>query len=54
MIVKNQSDIVDLLKMYMTNANVKQAKICNVLGLHRSAVSRTLSNSNHRIPCYLI
>lgn len=47
MIVKNQNDILTILKMYMTNTNVKQSQICNRLGLHRSAVSRTLSNTNN-------
>lgn len=46
MIVKNNNDIITLLKMYMQNTGYKQQDIINTLNIKQSAVSRTFSNKH--------
>lgn len=46
MIVKNQNDILSILKMYMQNMDVTQAKIARRTGVARPHVTRTFSGKH--------
>ena len=46
MIVKNQNDILTILKMYMDNMDIRQSQISKNTGIARSHVSRTFSNKH--------
>ncbi len=46
MIIKNQSDILQLLKMYMGNSNISQADLCRILNQPSSSVARTMQGKH--------
>lgn len=46
MIVKNQNDILSILKMYMQNMDITQADLCRVLQQPSSAVNRTIQGKH--------
>ena len=49
MIVKNQSDIITLLKMQMKNNNISNSELARRVGAPQPNIARTLNNNNHSI-----
>lgn len=46
MIIKNQNDILQLLKMYMDNVNITQADLCRILNQPSSGIARTMQGKH--------
>lgn len=47
MLIKNQNDILNLLKLQMRNSNKTQVDISNKTGVAKPHVSRTFSNKHN-------
>lgn len=46
MIVKNQNDILTILKMYMDNVNISQSDISRITGTNRPQITRSFSGKH--------
>lgn len=49
MIVKNQNDIITILKIQMKNKGVSNSELARRVGVSQSNIARVLNNNNHSI-----
>lgn len=49
MIVKNQNDIITILKIQMKNKNISNSELARRVGVSQSNIARVLNNQNHSI-----
>lgn len=49
MIVKNQNDIITILKIQMKNKGISNSELARRIGVSQSNIARVLNNNNHSI-----
>jgi transcriptional regulator with XRE-family HTH domain len=49
MIVKNQNDIITILKIQMKNKGISNSELARRVGVSQSNIARVLNNNNHSI-----
>lgn len=49
MIVKNQNDIITILKIQMKNKGISNSELARRVGVSQSNIARVLNNNNHSV-----